>query len=328
MPLQGNTLFVGDLHGDPTMDESIALASAIMPVERIVQTGDAVDRWNENIATLRQLDALRVRYGDAFRMLIGNHELSMVQSLRHEEPEDTALWMNNGGCMLLKEICDADPSLQKATLRAMPVNFMASGALTPAAMLWGRTIHQYTLPQTYDYRAAFIQAQQMMLHGEFKALLEGMDLVYRDGKVLAVHATVNNEKLAHMIRIAGADGVNEAYHNVWTNDDLHLFTDKDQLQPVLWARDGFGNADPSITSVTAGIYRGVGIRAFVRAHDRNVLGKVRIERLENMAFVNIDTASSRGYEGNGASGLLIAKDGVMRSFDRKGNREIGRIRGA
>lgn len=98
-----NTAHVFDIHGDPgILDEVIADVQAGR-VQKVVFHGDAFDRGSANLGVFDRLKKLKELLGDNFALVIGNHDVWMIQALMLEDDEAMLQWFMNGGGAAFQE---------------------------------------------------------------------------------------------------------------------------------------------------------------------------------------------------------------------------------
>ena len=94
---------MSDIHGHRRRFDSIMKQINLQPEDTLYVLGDVIDRNHDGIKILRQIMAM-----PNVRMVLGNHELMMLNALYYQPPENEewpenhysrkqALWYRNGG---------------------------------------------------------------------------------------------------------------------------------------------------------------------------------------------------------------------------------------
>ena len=84
----GRMIYVmSDIHGNSRRFNSIMKQIKLQPEDTLYILGDVIDRYPDGIKILRQLMAM-----ENVKMLLGNHEYMMLQSLTNEPEPETMEW--------------------------------------------------------------------------------------------------------------------------------------------------------------------------------------------------------------------------------------------
>ena len=94
---------MSDIHGQKRRFDSVMKQINLQPEDTLYVLGDVIDRNPDGIKILRQIMAM-----SNAKMLLGNHELMMMNALYYPPPEDEewpeyyyeckqSLWYRNGG---------------------------------------------------------------------------------------------------------------------------------------------------------------------------------------------------------------------------------------
>ena len=94
---------MSDIHGQKRRFDSVMKQINLQPEDTLYVLGDVIDRNPDGIKLLRQIMAM-----PNVKMLLGNHELMMMNALYYPPPEDEewpeyyyerkqTLWYRNGG---------------------------------------------------------------------------------------------------------------------------------------------------------------------------------------------------------------------------------------
>ena len=117
---------ISDIHGNSRRFNSIMKQIKLKPEDTLYILGDVIDRYPDGIRILRKLMAMK-----NVKMLLGNHEYMMLQSLTNEPEHETEEWYNwydkrrvwyfNGGDVTHKSFKD-----MRKDLRAEIISFLES----------------------------------------------------------------------------------------------------------------------------------------------------------------------------------------------------------
>jgi serine/threonine protein phosphatase 1 len=88
----GRDFVVGDIHGRVIqLNKQLDQAGFNPDCDRLICTGDLIDRGNESAQALDMLDM------PWFYSVLGNHEYLMLSGLKYSNSRDRMTWLNNGG---------------------------------------------------------------------------------------------------------------------------------------------------------------------------------------------------------------------------------------
>lgn len=118
---------LSDIHGNTERFNSIMEQINLQPEDTLYVLGDVVDRYPDGIKLLR-----RIMKMDNAKMLLGNHEYMMLNTLDPKEELDKweyrdlqRLWYRNGGMVTHEYIKHIRKTIRKEIfeyLRALPIN--------------------------------------------------------------------------------------------------------------------------------------------------------------------------------------------------------------
>jgi serine/threonine protein phosphatase 1 len=94
-------LFITDIHGN--YDAMLQLFDTVNldpSSDTLVVGGDMIDRGPDSGKVLKGIKLLQQSFTDNIKVLIGNHELMMLDFFRHDEP----LWKKHGGIKTLEHL--------------------------------------------------------------------------------------------------------------------------------------------------------------------------------------------------------------------------------
>ncbi|CBL47346.1 probable metallophosphoesterase [gamma proteobacterium HdN1] len=90
--LAGRDFFVGDTHGHYThLFQQLARAGFDASVDRLIATGDLIDRGDQSMAMLELLEQ------PWFFSVLGNHEIMFLEGMLNEDRHYIAMQLQNGG---------------------------------------------------------------------------------------------------------------------------------------------------------------------------------------------------------------------------------------
>lgn len=112
-PVELNCIYViPDIHG--MYNQLRLILSRILPLrksdggrDQIIFLGDYIDRHTNSHKVIDLLIDLKQKYGDQIKFLRGNHEMLLLEGIKHSVvSKDYLNWMNNGGDLTLKGYLD------------------------------------------------------------------------------------------------------------------------------------------------------------------------------------------------------------------------------
>lgn len=121
------TYVLSDIHGNMSNFKSILVQINLQPEDTLYVLGDVIDRYPDGIRIIRMIMAM-----PNVKMLLGNHEHMMLQTLTTPQPDfenkwdrEFCLWYRNGGAVTheyLKHIRKAQRQEVFDFLKGLPVN--------------------------------------------------------------------------------------------------------------------------------------------------------------------------------------------------------------
>ncbi len=89
---QGRDFVVGDIHGEvPRLQAQLQTIGFNSQKDRLICVGDLIDRGPESV------NALELLKQPWFFSVLGNHELLMLNAMKHKINSDRILWFSHGG---------------------------------------------------------------------------------------------------------------------------------------------------------------------------------------------------------------------------------------
>lgn len=335
--------FIPDVHGDArALQDSLIQAGCaerrghrfMIHTERVVQTGDLIDRYGENLAVLDTMLAVRDRAH--LTILAGNHEVMALNALFHpNHAGDVYAWVRqeNGGYAVLREIAKRERLLLRRPIRdsleIFPVDRKLIGHL-PArkgvgvVMGWEQTVkkkrlHRYDLPQ------AFARTRELFLQEPLFTLFREMKLAENVARtILTVHAGV-----AETLATIGPGESNTLWEAMVRWRNFVLFHQGEALAPLIWARRQEQPRKKLLTREIAEKIRQQGYRIVLHGHEVCPGGKQTILPCYGVRDVNGDVGMSRGYASPSTWGYVqLSEQGLLTAESSEGGKQnFGRIVG-
>jgi hypothetical protein len=97
------TANVFDMHGNPKVLERLIPLVEARLIDEVIVHGDVFDRGNNNKGCYAAMRTLKEKLGDRFILILGNHEILMIESLILMNEKSLPIWLANGGNEVFRE---------------------------------------------------------------------------------------------------------------------------------------------------------------------------------------------------------------------------------
>ncbi len=313
---------------------------------RFIIGGDCLDKGPSNLALLRSIRALK-NTGARVKLLAGNHDVRLLMGIRamgmKRDPRTEHLFIRMGEKVvpLLREVYDAYlrdkrlkkhiPSEDACREHLFPASDWfetfprkAAGLLNPFSIErelkrmhrkvgnFEAACHKAGL-SLRDVYATALKCQRLFLKagGEFSWFFRDMQLAYRDGSFLFIHAGLD-DSVARMIEKKGVRHLNRLYRYQLKHDLFSFYygplanTMRTKYRPV----------DMPLTAKGVKRVNREGLHAVIHGH-RNRLHGQQIMLREDLIHVESDVTLDRnsrrkeGLKGYGAGVTIIRPEGQV-----------------
>jgi len=330
--LQPHT-FIPDIHGDHrALRESLVQAGVAERTRRnikivsddiIVQTGDLLDRGNDNLATLDMI--LEIMDQTKLKLVAGNHDVLLLHALNN--PTDTGvvhMWLRSGGYTTLREVAKGQKRLRRDNYAfPVPVKGLSEEDSVAAQTEWISRVRAHRMAR-YDFPAALDEMQEMILHGQYAKIFEGMGVMEQPfDNVLAVHAGMTKP----WATVKTKDG-NRLFQTTGRSGNFHIFL-RDNLKKIMWLQKEKCPKKKPLDRETADALDERGIDLIIHGHDRIRSGKQELSHCYGIGVINGDVSMSAAYKRtpNRWGYVRIDERGhVLADSEAGGARDFGRIK--
>ncbi len=106
------TLVIGDVHGKLALLNRLITETGYQAGEdQLIFIGDLVDRGEDSCGVVARVIELQREAPELVKVIKGNHEAMMLAALEQSDPEETELWLYNGGVETLQSYTDEEGRL-------------------------------------------------------------------------------------------------------------------------------------------------------------------------------------------------------------------------
>ncbi|NOS67820.1 MAG: metallophosphoesterase [Candidatus Peribacteraceae bacterium] len=294
--------FIADVHGDRrALRESLVQAKRaerrgsslkILSPGMIMQTGDLLDRGNENLGTLETI--LEIMEQTKTILLAGNHDIVALDALNNfDDPEAWRMWMKNGGHTVLREVAKKYRLLLSKESTEFPVSLKnVDESRKPRIQNSWSDLVQKRRMGCYDFPTAAEKTRELFLDGQFAKIFDAMDLISepREG-VIAVHAGIDNIHAQQ-----GSKHINKQFNDAKESGNFTKFGSHARDGKVVWMRKEEEPQGKPLTKDTAETLKENGRYVVIHGHNLLGNGKQELEMCHGIAVMNGDTGMSRGYK--------------------------------